>query len=298
MTIKVACQCGASFGAKDEMAGRTVACPKCKQPLKIGPAAAPAASTPAAAPAPAASGGLSDLLDEAGFDNVQGPRCPNCSKPVQPGATLCVSCGFNLQTGERVAGAVIQAQGEGGEKAVANSLLTSAADRIANEKLEDKKTRSQGAPVWVYFVAFAGVLAFVACMLVLPRDNAFKINGGGLMAFGGIIISIYGIRMIIVAFMEDTVIGLLYLFVPLYPLYYLITRWSRLSGFFMMQLLGCVFVGVGLGMIAIAPMMKMSEERKESRLRLQSPPAVVVSLDHAQDHAGFARATLDANVRS
>ena len=190
MTIKVVCQCGATFGAKDELAGRTVACPKCKQPLKIGgaPAAAPA---PAPAPAPAASGAMADLLDEAGFDNVQGPRCPQCANPIQPGALLCVSCGFNLQTGEKVEGAAVQIQGEGGEKAMAAMLLNSAASRIANEKLEDKKTRAQGAPIWIYLVAFAGVLAFVACMLLMSRDNAFRINGTGLMVFGYIIILVY-----------------------------------------------------------------------------------------------------------
>jgi len=270
MPIKVVCQCGATFGAKDEMAGRTVACPKCKQPLRIG-----------APPAPApVGGGISDLLDEAGFDNVQGPRCPQCSKPVQFGALLCVNCGFNLQTGEKIAGAVIQAKGEGGEKLVAKNLLTSAADRIAFEKLEDKKTRSQGAPVWVYFIAFAGVLAFVACMLMIPRDQAFRVNGIGLMVFGYVIMTIYGIRMIVAAFMEDVMCGVLWLVVPLYGFYYLITRWSRMSGFFMMQMLGLVFVGVGLGMVAISPYMAIKDTRDEVLLPRPHPATVAISADH------------------
>ncbi len=283
MTIKVACQCGAAFGAKDELAGRTVACPKCKQPLKIGPA--PAA---APAPAPVPSGGMSDLLDEAGFDNVQGPRCPQCAKSVLPNALLCVNCGFNLQTGERVAGAVIQAKEDpSGDKAVAKMLLNTASERIANEKLEDKKTRAQGAPVWVYFVAFAGVLAFVACMLLIPRDQAFRVNGTGLMIFGDVIILIYSIRMIIVAFQEDIKYGLLYLFVPFYALYYLCTRWSKLSGFFMMILLGYLFIGIGLGMIALAPMMKMSDEREEVRLERHQP--ILASVVAARDERPNAR---------
>lgn len=274
MTIKVVCQCGATFGAKDELAGRTVACPKCKQALKIG---APAAR----APAPVA-GGISDLLDEAGFDHAHGPRCPQCSKPVQPGALLCVNCGFNLQTGEKVAGAVIQARGEGGEKAVAKSLLTSAADRIANEKLEDKKTRSQGAPVWVYLIAFAGVLAFVACMLLMPRDKAFRINGIGLMVFGYIIITIYGIRMIVVAFMEDVMCGVLWLFVPFYSLYYLITRWSRLGNLFTMQLLGLVFVGIGMGMVAISPYMAIKDKKDTVHLPQPKPFVLAANLEPAE----------------
>ncbi|MDP6468768.1 MAG: hypothetical protein QF918_13555 [Pirellulaceae bacterium] len=279
MTIKVVCQCGASFGAKDELAGRKVACPKCKQPLEIG--AAPA-------PTPAVSGAMSDLLDEAGFDNVQGPRCPKCSKPIQPGALLCVSCGFNLQTGEEIEGAEVKAQAERGDKGVANKLLDGAATRIAHEKLEDKKTRAQGAPVWVYFVAFAGVLAFVACMLLMPRDRAFLINGNGLIIFGGIIISMYGIRMAIAAFMEDTVCGLLWLFVPFYQLYYLATRWSRLSGFFMLQLLGVVFIFIGWGMVYISPNMAIKEDREDVYLPQSEPPASVACVDFEFNHLPLA----------
>lgn len=220
---------------------------------------------------------MADLLDEVGFDNVQGPSCPQCEKPVQPGATLCVNCGYNLQTGETVASNVKPtAQTEEDGKVIASMLLDSASQRIENEKLEDKKTRAQGAPVWVYFVAFAGVLAFVACMLLMPRDQAFRINGTGIMVFGQIIILVYSIRMIIVAFQEDITQGLLYLFVPFYALYYLITRWSKLSGFFMMVLLGYAVIGIGMGMIALSPMMKMEEE-DEARLPRRVPVPVVVA---------------------
>jgi len=40
MPIQVACQCGQRFAAKEELAGKTVKCPKCGSPLAIpGPAA-------------------------------------------------------------------------------------------------------------------------------------------------------------------------------------------------------------------------------------------------------------------
>lgn len=45
MPIAVSCKaCGASFRAKDDLAGKTVRCPKCKEPLRIPSAAAPAKS--------------------------------------------------------------------------------------------------------------------------------------------------------------------------------------------------------------------------------------------------------------
>jgi hypothetical protein len=42
MPIKVQCSCGKAFAAKDELAGKTVKCPGCQQPLKIPGEAAPA----------------------------------------------------------------------------------------------------------------------------------------------------------------------------------------------------------------------------------------------------------------
>jgi uncharacterized Zn finger protein (UPF0148 family) len=123
MPIKVTCQCGQSFAAKDEMAGKAVRCPKCKQPLKIpgGPSQRPAGpaqggaggrgQAPAAGGAPAAAaaagGDLGDLFDELGLEapapTETGHPCPSCGRPMKQGAVLCVNCGFNLQTGQRVA---------------------------------------------------------------------------------------------------------------------------------------------------------------------------------------------------
>src|SRR2546428_11367635 len=45
MPIPVSCQCGQSFRAKDDLAGKRVKCPKCGQVLQI-PGAAPSASAP------------------------------------------------------------------------------------------------------------------------------------------------------------------------------------------------------------------------------------------------------------
>jgi len=48
MTIEAVCPCGAKFKAKDELAGKRVKCPKCKQPFVVGGQAAkkkPAASS-------------------------------------------------------------------------------------------------------------------------------------------------------------------------------------------------------------------------------------------------------------
>src|SRR5258708_17142452 len=56
MPIKFQCACGKASGAKDELAGKTVKCPGCQQPLKIpggAPVAAKATAKPAGAKSPA-----------------------------------------------------------------------------------------------------------------------------------------------------------------------------------------------------------------------------------------------------
>jgi uncharacterized Zn finger protein (UPF0148 family) len=294
MPIKVTCSCGSSFSAKDEIAGRTVACPKCRQPIQV-PAVAtgsPAgrvqsteASKPTAAPKPAAAAPKpavakpvaakpagpappvppigapsNDLFDEVGLKAVAGPRCPQCSTPLNPNAVLCVTCGFNIQTGEKLTEAKVQSRGEGGHAAVSDSLLKRAVERIEDERQEEKKQRAQGAPTYVYFFAFAAVIAFAATMLTLPRDQAFRVCGTGICVFGYLMMTYYGIRMIIAAFYESTTCGLLFLFIPLYQLYYLITRWQRMSSFFLMQLMGLGVAMLGIGMIVVAPFMAIKED--------------------------------------
>lgn len=108
MPIKVSCSCGQSFNAKDELAGKRVRCPKCKNPLQIPAAAAPpAADLDDFQLAPAAEvpkyNPLEDILQDEGVKAAAtGPVCPSCSEPINPSAVLCVQCGFNLQTGEKI----------------------------------------------------------------------------------------------------------------------------------------------------------------------------------------------------
>lgn len=107
MPIKVSCSCGQSFKAKDELGGKKVRCPKCQNPLTIPAAAiatpqlddfalAPAEDVPKYNP-------LEDLLAEEGVkEATSGPTCPSCGEGISPTAILCVQCGFNLTTGEKI----------------------------------------------------------------------------------------------------------------------------------------------------------------------------------------------------
>ncbi|MBW3598324.1 MAG: hypothetical protein KY475_13760 [Planctomycetes bacterium] len=103
--IAVTCQCGARFGAKPELRGKTVKCPTCSQPLVVGAAASAVAAGASARSAPAGGGlGLDDLFDEVGLAPraIGEDACPNCGAALAPEAVLCIQCGFDRQKGKKV----------------------------------------------------------------------------------------------------------------------------------------------------------------------------------------------------
>lgn len=107
MPIKAHCgNCGATFQAKDNLAGKKVKCPKCAAQIVIGSskvagAAASEKKTPVGAAR--ARNPLLDLLDEADVKSAtRGPVCPSCSAEMKRGAILCVNCGYNTETGEKI----------------------------------------------------------------------------------------------------------------------------------------------------------------------------------------------------
>jgi hypothetical protein len=243
MPIKVACQCGASFAAKDELAGKAVRCPKCKQPLKI-PARV-------AAPVQAPASALDDLFDEAGIAAKRGPSCPKCQAELKPNAILCVACGFELQTGAQREGVKIRAVVHGGHDEAADALLARAARQIDIDKEEDRKNITHGSPAYVYLFGIAVIVAFAAMMFSLPKGLAFFITGCSLIAFAYVIQFYYQIRFLIAAFQESVAQGFLQ-FVPFYSLYYLITRWERVGKWFLkalamipLAMFGGALIGLG-----------------------------------------------------
>ena len=115
MPIQVTCPCGQRLAVKDELAGKRVKCPKCKQPLAISGQGSQTADTPAAGgkttSAPKSQktkkdedgGGLADLLDEVGLTApTTGRRCPDCFADMGMEAIICIQCGFSTETGKRL----------------------------------------------------------------------------------------------------------------------------------------------------------------------------------------------------
>ena len=104
MAIRATCgNCGSTFNARDELAGKKVKCPKCKARMVI-PAAKAAPVSAGVASATKAIDPMEALLKEANIGPVTsgGPICPDCATPIVPGAVICVDCGFNMETGKRL----------------------------------------------------------------------------------------------------------------------------------------------------------------------------------------------------
>jgi hypothetical protein len=189
MPIKVQCACGKAFAAKDELAGKTVKCPSCQQPLKIAPAAGnnkPApAKAPVKAPAPAVKAAatktsaapvaprVDDLFDEIGLaPPVEGTHpCPGCSEPMPIEAVLCIKCGYNTRIGRRMHTEVGGAQAEGGHGAVAQDLLDKAAEVLEGDEEAEKKKTNEGLPWWAYLIILIILISIAAAMIMRPTGE-------------------------------------------------------------------------------------------------------------------------------
>jgi hypothetical protein len=182
MPIKVQCACGKAFAAKDELAGKTVKCPNCQQPLKIAaggnnqpakaaaPAAKPAAakSAPSKPSAPAAAPVHDDLFDEIGLaPPVEGTRpCPGCAEPMAIDAILCVKCGYNTRIGRRMLTEANTEEAVEGHGAVAQDLLNKAAEVIEGDEEAERTKTTEGMPWWVYLIILIILISIAAAMIM------------------------------------------------------------------------------------------------------------------------------------
>jgi hypothetical protein len=176
MPIKVQCECGKAFAAKDELAGKTVKCPGCQKPLKIPGGAAPAkapakpssgAAAKVAAPSPAS--GMSDLFDEAGMHAAaKGTMpCPGCGEALAQEVVVCVKCGYNMKLGRKMN--TIKTGSESavhiGHGAVAADLMEKAAAVLEGDEEAEATKTTEGMPWWFYLVALLILIGIAAYML-------------------------------------------------------------------------------------------------------------------------------------
>ncbi len=271
MTIQVTCQCGKQLSAKDEFAGKRVKCPGCGGPLVI----------PQPQPAGTADG-ISDLLDDAGM-RAGITRCPGCGAELGEESVLCVMCGFDLRRGHRIktrVGAAVEFDDEDlGDLPVHGvAQLDEAERRIARDKLEQKKM-GKGAPWWLILIALLGVVGFGVGMYLAPQDKVMTNSGVVLWIAGALLNFWYGLRIMIEAFKESALVGILYLVLPFYALYFVISRWDRVGGLFLLALLGTFLSVAGQLMLHFGPAMQGDKKQPGgySLRELQQRPAVVMT---------------------
>ena len=65
-----------------------------------------------------------------------------------------------------------------------------------------------------------------------------------------IIVFIYSIKLIIIAFQESILWGLLYLFLPFANLYFIVTRWGQFKNPFLKTLLAIPFLVIGAVLVS------------------------------------------------
>ena len=207
---------------------------------------------------------------------------------MAPGAILCVQCGFNQKLGRvmqtvTTSGAVAgmppvggHGGGHGGD--VAARLMERAAMTIAEEEESERTKTSEGFPWYGYLAMLLGAIGFMAAMRMVPHDNAIMVSAS-VVAFAGYLIALYAnIRILIVAFTENIGHGLGCLFCGWYQLYYVITRWDSVGGYFLMGFASSFVAGLAIGAAQAADHFKADEEEVwNGRNR---PAYVVVDASH------------------
>ncbi len=272
MPIRISCPCGKTLNVRDELAGKAVKCPGCGKTLKVAAAAksgaaAPTKSAPASkstpakkaapSPGPSPSDGLGDLFDEEGFSEQVDAVCPACRAEMAGGAALCVKCGYNIETGERLdahktAGVDIDFGTLALEKA--------AVDMAAAKQMQKDLLSKAGMPWWalalILFILGSALLIGVLVVNASRRvDESFEVDGLALfllLSGGAFYLVSAGAQLMILvhAFKQDTIKGLLCLFVPFYLLYYVIKNfretWKLMATSIVMGGIAGGFIGVAL----------------------------------------------------
>jgi hypothetical protein len=187
MAIKAKCgSCSNPITVRDEFGGKVVKCPKCTKPMTI-PKSNAVTTVAAAKPQTVAAGQsqkrynpLLDLLDEAGVESrPTGPCCDNCGAPMSATAIICIDCGFNMATRQKLETAVLiddEDRAETDKMTDGEKILAR-----AEKAIEDSPVTSEGQDfgddagdsTMVMFVAAGGALILIAiglfCMLAMEK---------------------------------------------------------------------------------------------------------------------------------
>jgi hypothetical protein len=187
--------------------------------------------------------------------------CPSCAKPIPMGAAVCTQCGFDLRAGRTTRVITDKPPDPRVQKLV--SALIALAIMIGINLLA-------GA------VAGGAVFAFVQFNLV-NMDLPWRNLAISLMFLGGVLTVLFQVSLLADAFKEHILCGVMFLFVPLYSVYFIATRWQvcRKSYIILNASIAMFLVGGFIFLRIPAP-----EEKPllPGQAQLSSPPAAVAAL--------------------
>lgn len=219
--IQSTCRCGARFRVSADAVGKKAKCPKCGESFTIrAPAEVPAPTTPNAGSAPLTKVGVQpksrdaapskpearemmapdSLLDDLARMEQKAPSigrsappqtCAKCGQILQPGAKVCMGCGYNALTGKVMRSATVR------QVQVAEAV--SAGKRFALGVVCCGGVALVSAAIWFYIaMATFRESAWIAWLLVLACGWAMLKGWGKASPAGGIIaasISVGGILL-------------------------------------------------------------------------------------------------------
>jgi hypothetical protein len=120
------------------------------------------------------------------------------------------------------------------------------------DKIEQIKNVKEGAPVWAIMAALIVIGTLAVSMTMMARRDAFTLSGWVCIIVCNVIAIAFYLRILAVAFQESLLHGVLYILVPFYELYYVITRWSRCGRLFMTGFTAELASLLGWGMLYLA----------------------------------------------
>lgn len=256
MPIRIQCEhCQATLNVNDKMAGKRGKCPKCGGAIAI-PAAARSSqgvgsSGMSAAPGSGATSTSSsgsgwgqnvrspmdELLDEAGVKAAtQGPVCPSCHAEVKPDAVICIECGYNFAVGRQMRTQSTMDEEEHLSGMTETEKMLHKAERSIDEDPSqvDEDNYGDGADSFVIVVGMllaAGIMLAIGIGVVVLMDTVVTSSSVSMyisLVACAIFQNVGMVWLLVVAFKEKTLEGILCLFVPFYIFFYGFTRFGGL----------------------------------------------------------------------
>ncbi|MBX3422685.1 MAG: hypothetical protein KF752_14115 [Pirellulaceae bacterium] len=269
MPIKLKCNhCGRQLTVPDAAAGKHGKCPKCQQTLRIPTTGATESKVakPTQATPEISRLQLDSVLDQMGIAKKTGPVCPECRSDLKPGVVVCVTCGFNLQTKQKISG--YQAQAIRPE--FDNLHLQQAVDNMKRDDMISSRVDKASLPWWAMASFLIGALILCGAGVVLVEANFGEIELapedtrwgklqrlpvlvllGGTAGITGVTLALFShLNICSYGFQQKVKLGLACFFLPiLFSVPYAIKHWTDNKAPVKGLLIASGFIAAGVAMI-------------------------------------------------